>query len=105
MSHKTGLYSIVKTRTSNLSIWWAGGVLPPMIYPHKIVCGVGKIATINDGELIRINEAVPIMPKYSYWSVMGPLYKYLWHFLEDPEQWCTPEQLEPFKLRRYEIDR
>ena len=102
MSHKTGLYSIVKTRSANLSVWWAGSELPPMVYPHKFVCAVGKISTSNDGTHIRVQQAIPFNPKHGYWSVVSPLYNYLWHFLEDPEQWCTPQQLEPFRLRRFE---
>ncbi len=102
MSHRTDFYSIVRTSSAHIGVWWAGGVLPPMVYPGKFVCGVGKVSTSNNGEFIRVQQAIPFKDKFRYWSTVGPIYKYLWNFLEDPAQWCTPEQLEPFKLRRYE---
>lgn len=104
MSHRTGMYSMVKTQSAQLAVWWAGGVLPPMIYPMRICCGVGKISTSNGGTLVTVQQAIPFKEKHGYWGVVGPIYKYLWNFLEDPEQWCDEEQLRPFKLRRYEID-
>ena len=102
MSHRSNFYSIVKTRSAHLGVWWAGGILPPMVYPGRIVCGVGKISTSNNGEHFRVQQAIPFKPEHRYWGTVGPIYKYLWSFLEDPAQWCTPEQLEPFKLRRLE---
>ena len=85
---KADTYSLVRTRTANLRVWWAGGGLPPMVYVGNKVNFVGRLLTHDEGKYMRISDAVPFEGKY--WKVIEPLYAYLWHFLEDPRDWCDP---------------
>jgi len=97
---KSDFYSVVKTKGALLRVWWAGDTIPPMIYQTRIVCGVGKLTTMNSGEIFRVKDAVPFKPEHKYWKTVNPIYNYLWNFLEDPEQWCDPHHLAKYKLVR-----
>jgi hypothetical protein len=86
---KADSYSLVRTRTANLRVYWAGGVLPPSVFVGNTVNFAGRLITLNEGKIMRISDAVPFPG--AFWSIVEPLYAYLWHFLEDPREWCSAE--------------
>lgn len=95
---KATSYSLVRTKSANLRVWWAGGVLPPSAFVGNLICGVGKISTYNEGTIFRVNDAVPFKKKY--WKVVDPIYRHLWQFLDDPAEWCGPDYIDKHKLKR-----
>lgn len=97
MHTKSGRYSVVLTRTAALRVFWAGNILPPTVFPHKMVCAVGKLVSYDEGREYRVMNAVPFTQ--SFWSVVGPIYRHLWQYLEDPGEWVSPEDLKNLRLR------
>lgn len=92
--------TLIKTKTAILRVWWAGGVLPPVVFVGRNINGLGKIKTFNDGKIIQISDAIPF--KANYWQVMEPVYMHLWRYLEDPREWCDPWLVDKQKIGEYE---
>jgi hypothetical protein len=57
---KAGSYSLVKTRTADLRVHWAGGDMPPDVFVGSTVCAAGRIKTYDGGRMWLIVDAVPI---------------------------------------------
>lgn len=57
---KADSYSLIKTRTANLRVWWVEGILPPDVYVGRMVCGAGRIKTWDGGNKWAIVDAVPL---------------------------------------------
>lgn len=72
-------------------------VLPPMVYVGNKINFIGRIVTEDEGRRFFVRDAVPFLG--SYWKVASPLYKYLWHYLENPLEWIKPDMLDKVKLR------
>ena len=52
-------YSTVKTKACILRVWWKNGRVP--VVPGKSVRFIGRLATINNGDRLRIYDAVQIL--------------------------------------------
>lgn len=89
----------MRTRTANLRVWWAGGILPPSVYVSRKVNFIGRLITMDEGKMLRISDAVPFEGRY--WKIIDPVYAYLFHFLDDPREWCTPEIIDKQRWRAY----
>lgn len=99
--HKaSAYYSLVRTRTANLRVWWAGGILPPSVFVGNKVNFIGRLITEDEGKRFKISDAIPFQGKY--WKVIEPLYAYLFHFTDDPRTWCPPEIVDKQRWRSYE---
>ena len=92
-------YSVVKTKTALLRVFWAGGELPPDIYAGSLVCAVGKVITYDNGRDWRVSDALPLVGED--WSpMMKPIYERLFLFAADPAEWCPKEVINMYRYRR-----
>ena len=58
MYGKDDTYSIIKTKSASVFVWWADMKVP--VVPGKTVCLVGRLATVNNGQYFKVIDAVPI---------------------------------------------
>lgn len=77
-------------------MYWVSGSLPPSVFVGKMVSFYGKLVTYNEGRLFRVVEAVPLTEKF--WKIADPLYRYLWHFAEDPRDWVEEGLLDKIRV-------
>jgi hypothetical protein len=96
---KNGHYSVLKTRTATLRVWWAGGILPPDVFVGQIVCAVGKIVTYDNGRDWRVSDALPLAGD-SWHEIMEPVFRRLFMFAGDPAEWCPKEVIDMYRKRR-----
>lgn len=94
---KSGKYSILRTKTATLRVWWAGGVLPPDIFVGHKVRVVGKIVTYDDGRDFRVSDAIPLTESWK--EVMDPIFERLWLFAADPAEWVPQEVIDMYRKR------
>lgn len=95
---KYDTYSLVRTKTALLRVWWAGGVLPPDVFVGHTVCAVGKLVTYDNGRDWRITDALP-MP-HEWKEIMRPVYRRLFEFCADPAEWCPKAVIDMYRFRR-----
>lgn len=86
---KAGAPTLIKTRSANLRVYWAGGALPPNVFVGSQVVAVGKIITYDQGKIWRVSDAIPIASEWK--KFIGPLYRYLEKHAADPFEWIPPE--------------
>jgi hypothetical protein len=87
-------YSLIKTRTANLRVYWAGGVLPPDVFRGDYVCVMGKIVTYENGTVWRIGDALVIDGDWP--QVMHPILAQISQSTRDPAEWMDEEKLEKY---------
>lgn len=92
---KAGTYCLVKTKSANLRVYWAGGVLPPGIYVGRMVNAIGKIITYDQGRDWRVSDALPIPANWA--ELMKPVFEYFEQHVADPAEWVPPEVLEMYR--------
>ena len=95
---KNGHYSVLKTKTATVRVWWAGGILPPDVFVGQIVCVVGKIITYDNGRDWRVSDALPLEGEWH--EIMEPLFRRLFMFAGDPAEWCPKEVIDMYRNRR-----
>lgn len=91
-------YTLVRTKSAHLKVWWAGGALPPDVLVGKMVNVVGRVITYDGGRDWRISDALPIPGSWK--GILGPMFDYLAHFVADPAGWCSPEVLKMYREGR-----
>ena len=87
-------YCLIKTRTAQLRVYWAGGVLPPDVFVGDTVSLMGKIVTYERGTIIRIGDALVIEGDWP--QVMHPVLAQISQATRDPAEWMDDEQLEKY---------
>jgi hypothetical protein len=98
---RNGAYSVLKTKTATIRVWWAGAILPPDIYVGDMVCVVGKIVTYDNGRDWRITDALPLNVGGAPWGeMMEPIFRRLFMFAGDPAEWCPKEVIDMYRKRR-----
>lgn len=93
---KDNRYTIVKTPTAILRVWWAGGELPPDVYYGKPVAFMGVLVTSNGGVYHRIRGAVPFNKSYSH--IMPAVRDYLWSHVDDPREYAIDGWLDKLSI-------
>lgn len=96
---KTGHFSLIRTKTATVRVWWAGGVLPPDVFVGQLVCVVGKIVTYDNGRDWRVSDALPLQGE-SWQEIMKPVFQRLFMFAGDPAEWCPKEVIDMYRNRR-----
>jgi hypothetical protein len=92
---KTGTYALVKTRSANLRVYCAGGILPPGVFVGRMVIGIGKIVTYEQGRDWRVSDALPIPTEWL--KLMRPVFRYFDKHVADVREWVPPEILEMYR--------
>jgi len=87
-------YALVKTRSAELRVYWAGGVLPPDVFVGHTVNAMGKIVTYERGTLHRVADALIIDSDWQ--ETMQPIFAALSQKTRDPAEWMDDEQLEKY---------
>lgn len=95
---KANTYSLIRTKSAILRVWWAGGVLPPDIYVGAMVCAVGKIVTYDNGRDWRVSDALPLIGE-DWPPLMRPIFQRLFMFAADPATWCPKEVIDMYRSR------
>lgn len=93
---KANTYSLIRTKTALLRVWWAGGLLPPDIFVGSLVCAVGKIVTYENGRDWRVSDALPLFGE-EWKPMMAPIYERLFSFAADPADWVPQETLQMYR--------
>lgn len=94
---KADSYSVIKTRTANLRVHWAGNMLPPAVYVGQTVCAAGRLTTYDGGRMVLVTEAVPIPAGRDAMRRFAPL---LDELCANPAEWC-PDLLDRKGRRPY----
>lgn len=92
---KADSYSLVKTRTANLRVHWAGDTLPPDVFVGYPVCAAGRVKSYNGGRDIFVVDAVPIPGGR---KELQKFMKLLKEVCADPSDWA-PEVLDGRRRR------
>src|SRR5689334_18266168 len=95
--HRSGKYSVVKTKTAILRVWWAGGMLPPDIFVGQKIRALGKLVTYDEGRDCRVSDALPLTESWK--EVMEPVFRQLWMYCADPAEWVPREVLDMYRNR------
>ena len=86
---KADSYSLIRTKTANLRVAWAGGGMPPDVYIGRTVAGAGKLKTWDGGTETMIVDAVPFPDGRKALKGFGAI---LDELCADPSDWA-PEVL------------
>jgi hypothetical protein len=74
-------------------------VLPPDVFVGKMVIGVGRIVTYDEGRDWRVSDALPIVG--TEWPpLMRPIFERLFLHAADPAEWCPKEVIDMYRFRR-----
>ena len=92
---KADSYSLIKTRSANLRVYWLEGIMPPDVFVGRMVCAVGRIKTWDGGKLWAIVDAVPLTGKRPLKRLMSAIDR----TVADPLEWC-PDLLDRIRRRR-----
>lgn len=82
---KADSYSLIRTKTANLRVAWAGGGMPPDVYIGRTVAGAGKLKTWDGGRMVMVVEAVPFPDGRKALQAFAPL---LDELAADPTDWA-----------------
>lgn len=93
---KAGSYSLIRTRTANLRVYWLEDMLPPDVYVGRTVCAAGRIKTYDGGRQVVVVDAVPI-PEGR--AAMRRYMALVDKTLAKPADWC-PDLLDRIRQRR-----
>lgn len=93
---KAGSYSLIRTRTANLRVYWAGKTMPPEVYVGHTVCFAGKIKTYDGGRLVLVVDAVPLTDGQKAMQRFTSLVR---KTSADPTSWA-PHLLDGFRRRK-----
>jgi hypothetical protein len=92
---KAGSYSLIKTRTANMRVHWAGGDMPPDVFVGHTICAAGRIKTYDGGRLWMVVDAVPLTDGQ---AAMRRFMSLVRKTSADPIDWA-PHLLDKFKRR------
>lgn len=90
--YKKDAYTLVKTKSAEVRVLWAGKMLPPSVYVGKTVHFIGRFQTFQDGKVFRVVDALPLDGNYR--EIMRPVIPYFYHFAQDPRDWAEQESLD-----------
>lgn len=93
---KAGSYSLIKTRTANLRVFWLEDAMPPDVFIGRTVCGAGRMKTYDGGARVHIVDAVP-MPAGR--EAMKKFMELVAQSIDDPTKW-VPDLLDRIFRRR-----
>ena len=97
---KNHFYSVVRTKSATLRVWWAGGIVPPDVYPGTYVMVAGKIVTYDNGKDHRVSDALLLNAAFSWKRIMVPVYQQLFRFSKDPANWVPKEVIDMYRFKR-----
>jgi hypothetical protein len=80
-------------------VYWAGGILPPMVYVGNVINFIGRFVTMNDGHVFYVQEAVPFEGNFS--KIIEPVRQYLWAHCPDPREWALHDRLDLLNIKDY----
>ena len=89
---KEGVWSLIRTRWSNLRVRWLGDELPPDVYVGSEVSFVGRIVTANEGRRVMIEGAVPL--DGSFREAIDEVMRRLNAGMQDPRDWAERAVLD-----------
>ena len=89
---RTGSYTLIRTRSANIRVWWVGYQLPPSVFVGNIVSFIGRFSTYNEGKMFRVVDALPFDGNFQ--EISRPIVKYLIQFCDDPRDWLEKEALD-----------
>lgn len=98
-SAKNGHYSLLRTKTATVRVWWAGGIVPPEVFVGQVVCVAGKIITYDNGRDWRVSDALHLSGD-SWYGIMEPIFRRLFMYAGDPAEWCPKEVIDMYRKRR-----
>ena len=99
-SAKNNHYSVIRTKSAVLRVWWAGGIVPPDVFPGTYVMAVGKIVTYDNGKDHRVSDALILNPAFSWKNIMNVIYQRLFKFSKDPAKWVPKEVIDMYRFKR-----
>ena len=97
---KSGVYTLVKTKSAEIRVYWAGDLLPPNVFIGKVVHFFGRFKTYNEGRIFMVTEALAFQGAYR--DIAKPILKLLYSVADDPRDWAEKESLD--KLLIQDVD-
>ncbi len=94
--YKTGVYTLVHTKSADIRVKWAGDILPPGIYVGQRVNLFGRFKTYNDGKIFMVVDALPFQG--SYREIAKPALHHLYAHADDPRDWSEAESIKNFHI-------